>query len=77
MVYVTPAIRWVSGVWCVVALAVVAWSVLAGARPVSTLVLLTVCAAPIVLVWTLVGFGAEPRTAAQVLHGGDRPTGLR
>lgn len=77
MVYVTPAIRWVSGVWGAVALATIAWSVMAGLRPVSTLVLLVVCAAPLVLVWTLVGFGSEPRTAAQVLHGGDRPAGLR
>jgi hypothetical protein len=75
MVYVTPAIRWGIGIWSVVAVAAVAASVMLGARPLSTGLLLVICAVPLVVVLALTGFRAEPRTAAQVLH--DRSGGPR
>lgn len=72
MVHVNSSIRWAIGAWCALALALVAWSVVVGARPSWTATLLIVCAAPLAVVATLVGFRTEPRTAAQVLHGRDR-----
>jgi hypothetical protein len=58
--------------WCVVALALVAWSVSAGVRPSWSALLLVAGMVPLGVASTLVGFRAEPRTAAQVLHEIDR-----
>lgn len=77
MVYVTPGLRWVSGAWCAMAIAIVGWSMLNEVRPAVTLLLLVACAAPMVLVGTLVGFGSEPLTAAEILHATDAPAGRR
>ena len=72
MVQSTAGIRWVMGAWSVVALALVGWSVSAGARPSWSAMLLVAGVVPLGVVATLVGFRAEPRTAAQVLHEIDR-----
>jgi hypothetical protein len=77
MVPVTSGLRWAIGLWSALAIAMVAWSIVAGVRPVSTAVLFVICAAPLGVVATLVGFRAEPRTAAQVLHTDDRQPGPR
>ena len=76
MVHVTSAIRWGIGVWCVIAVALVGASLFLGARPLSTGLIVVLCALPLAVVAALVGFRAEARTGAQVLYG-DRPADRR
>lgn len=72
MVQSTAGMRWAMVAWCVVALALVGWSVSAGVRPTWSAMLLVAGIVPLGVMATLVGFRAEPRTAAQVLHEIDR-----
>lgn len=72
MAHVNSSTRWAIGAWCALAIALVAWSVVAGARPSWTAMLLIVCMAPLAAVATLARLGTEPRTAAEILCDRDR-----
>lgn len=68
MAHINSSIGWAIGAWCALAIALVASSVVAGARPSWTAMLLIVCMAPLAAVATLSSLGTGPRTAAQILR---------
>ncbi len=63
----TPGIRRAIAIWCTLALPLVGWSVVAGSRPLTTALLFVTCTLAAGTVAGLVGFGAEPQTAARLL----------
>lgn len=68
MVYVTNQIRWAIGIWCAIAIGLVAGNVTRGTNPTLIVLLLALTTAPVVVAVAFTRFRPEARTSSQVLY---------
>lgn len=68
MVYVTNQIRWGIGIWCTIAIGLVAGSITRGTSPTLIVLLLALMSAPVVVAVAFTRFRPEARTSSQVLY---------
>jgi hypothetical protein len=67
MFTVMGAMKWAIGLWIGVTVAVVAGSVLLGARLFTSVLLFVICAIPVGII-PVIAAGASPPTIAELLH---------
>lgn len=72
MLHITNSMRWGVGLWCAVAIGLVASSITLGAQPATTVLLLGLSCVPVGVFAGLAQLRPQGRTSTQVLYDGDR-----